>query len=213
MIPSLSSSASVSVSAYATASANASAGQRPPVAPSTEIAESGRSDAGSTTSPSSSSSTAGQLTAEQRQQIQQLVAIDRKVRDHEQAHLAAAADLARSGASFGYATGPDNRQYAVSGEVSIDVSPARTPQETIAKAQRIRAAALAPADPSSQDGRVAALAGRMESEARIELARLAQEESATAGSRQGDAATQAYRAIAGAETIPLAPGSGLNLFA
>lgn len=209
MIPSLSSSASVS--AYAAASANASAGQRPPVAPSTEVAESGRSDAGSTTSPSSS--TAGQLTAEQRQQIQQLVAIDRKVRDHEQAHLAAAADLARSGASFGYATGPDNRQYAVSGEVSIDVSPARTPQETIAKAQRIRAAALAPADPSSQDGRVAALAGRMESEARIELARLAQEESATAGSRQGDAATQAYRAIAGAETIPLAPGSGLNLFA
>ena len=210
MIPSLSSSASVS--AYAAASANASAGQRPPVVPPTDSAEPGKADAGSTTSPSASS-TAGQLTAEQRQQIQQLVAIDRKVRDHEQAHLAAAADLARSGASFGYATGPDNRQYAVSGEVSIDVSPARTPQETIAKAQRIRAAALAPADPSSQDSRVAALAGRMESEARIELARLAQEESATAGSRQGDAATQANRAIAGAETIPLAPGSGLNLFA
>ena len=211
MIPSLSNSASVS--SYAAASANASAGQRPPVAPSTEIAGSGRSDAGSTTSPSSSSSTAGQLTAEQRQQIQQLVAIDRKVRDHEQAHLAAAADLARSGASFGYTTGPDNQQYAVSGEVSIDVSPARTPQETIAKAQRIRAAALAPADPSSQDSRVAALAGRMESEARIELARLAQEESMTAGSSQGDAARRAYQVIDGTGTVPSAPGSGLDLFA
>ena len=209
MIPSLSNSASVS--SYAAASANASAGQRPPVAPSTEIAGSGRSDAGSTTSPSSS--TAGQLTAEQRQQIQQLVAIDRKVRDHEQAHLAAAADLARSGASFGYTTGPDNQQYAVSGEVSIDVSPARTPQETIAKAQRIRAAALAPADPSSQDSRVAALAGRMESEARIELARLAQEESMTAGSSQGDAARRAYQVIDGTGTVPSAPGSGLDLFA
>ena len=75
------------------------------------------------------------------------------------------------------------------------------------------AAALAPADPSSQDSRVAALAGRMESEARIELARLAQEETMTAGSSQGDAARRAYQVIDGTGTVPSAPGSGLDLFA
>ena len=55
-------------------------------------------------------------------------------------------------------------------EVSIDVSPGRTPEETIPKAQHIRATALAPADPSPQDRSVAATASRMEGEARIELA-------------------------------------------
>lgn len=113
---------------------------------------------------------ATELTLEQQQLVQQLVQTDRKVRSHEQAHLSVAADLVRGGATFTYQTGPDRRQYAVSGEVSIDVSPARTPADTITKAQRIRAAALAPADPSAQDNRVAALASRMEFDARVALA-------------------------------------------
>ena len=207
-------SSPISSSAYAAASATALVGKRSSPVPAKDAAGAATIvDADAVSASTSSASVVAQLSAEQHQQIQQLVAIDRKVRDHEQAHLAAAADLARSGASFGYTTGPDNQQYAVSGEVSIDVSPARTPQETIAKAQRIRAAALAPADPSSQDSRVAALAGRMESEARIELARLAQEETMTAGSSQGDAARRAYQVIDGTGTVPSAPGSGLDLFA
>jgi len=78
-------------------------------------------------------------------------------------------DLVRGGATFTYATGPDDKRYAVAGEVSIDTSPGRTPEETIPKAQHIRETALAPAEPSPQDRNVAAKAVQMESNARREL--------------------------------------------
>ncbi len=116
------------------------------------------------------------LTPEQQQQVQRLRAIDQKVRAHEQAHLSAAAGLAISGANFQYVRGPDGRQYAVAGEVSIDVSPAQTPEATIDKARRIQAAALAPADPSPQDRAVAAAAAQMAAQAQAEKLRIEREE-------------------------------------
>lgn len=85
-------------------------------------------------------------------------------------HLAAGAGLVRGGPSYTYQRGPDGQLYAVGGEVSIDTSPGRTPEETIRRAQQIRAAALAPADPSAQDRQVAAAASRMELEAHIQAA-------------------------------------------
>lgn len=103
------------------------------------------------------------------QQIRKLEEIDRKVRAHEQAHIAAAAGLSVSSANFQYTQGPDGKKYAVGGEVSIDVSEGRTPEETIDKATRIRAAALAPADPSGQDRAVAAMATQMQAAAQVEL--------------------------------------------
>ena len=69
----------------------------------------------------------------------------------EQAHLSVGADLIRGGPSYSYQTGPDGKRYAVAGEVQIDTSEARQPEDTIPRAQHIRATALAPADPSSQD--------------------------------------------------------------
>jgi len=55
--------------------------------------------------------------------------------------------------------------------VSIDTSPERDdPEATINKAQRIQAAALAPAQPSDADRAVAAAAAQMASSARAELA-------------------------------------------
>ncbi len=101
--------------------------------------------------------------------LRKLRARDAEVRSHEAAHLAAAGSLAGGGASFTLQTGPDGRIYAVGGEVSIDTSKGRTPEETIAKANQIRAAALAPAAPSGQDLKVAAAASRMESAAMQEL--------------------------------------------
>lgn len=112
-----------------------------------------------------------QLSEEEQRQVQRLKTTDQKVRLHEQAHLAQAAGLSVGGASFQYVRGPDGRQYAVAGEVQIDVSPEATPEETIDKAQRIRAAALAPADPSPADRAVAAAAAQMEAQARAEIAR------------------------------------------
>ena len=110
---------------------------------------------------------------------------DRVVRAHEAAHVAAAGGLVTRGASFSYQTGPDGQRYAVGGEVGIDVSPGRTPEETLAKAERIRAAALAPADPSPQDRQVAARADRMASEARLEIA--TRTESRSTGGRVAEA--------------------------
>lgn len=102
--------------------------------------------------------------------IDELKKTDRAVRAHEQAHLAAAAGLAVSGATFSYRRGPDGQQYAVGGEVSIDASPGRTPEETVDKAERIQAAAIAPADPSAQDRAVAARAAQMKLQAQLEIA-------------------------------------------
>ena len=104
--------------------------------------------------------------------IQQLSARDREVRTHEQAHVAASGGLAQGGPSFQFTRGPDGRLYATSGAVAIDVSPvANDPHATIEKAQQIRRAALAPANPSQADQAVAARATAMATEARVELQR------------------------------------------
>lgn len=107
---------------------------------------------------------------EERKEIEQLKSRDREVRAHEQAHLAAAGSLATSGANYTYQRGPDGVNYAVGGDVKIDTSPGDTPEDTIRRAQIIRAAAMAPAEPSGQDRAVAAQAASMEADARAELA-------------------------------------------
>jgi len=110
------------------------------------------------------------LTESEQKEVDDLKLRDKEVRAHEAAHKAAAGSLSMGAASFEYQTGPDNKRYAVGGEVSIDVSKvADNPQATIEKAQQISRAANAPADPSSQDRQVAAKAGQMEAAARKEL--------------------------------------------
>jgi hypothetical protein len=117
--------------------------------------------------------------------IAQLRARDAEVRAHEHAHIAAAGGVAVAGASYSYVRGPDGKLYAVGGEVSIDTSPVPgNPEQTIAKSQKIRRAALAPANPSAQDMRVAARAVQMEQEARAELRKQEQEEKAEAAEKQ-----------------------------
>ena len=105
-----------------------------------------------------------QKQAEQ-EQINKLSATDRAVRAHESAHMAAAAGLAVSGPTFEYERGPDGRMYAVAGEVHIEISGGGSPEETLAKARQIRAAALAPGDPSAQDMAVANQVAQLENEA------------------------------------------------
>ncbi len=101
--------------------------------------------------------------------IGKLKARDREVRAHEAAHVAVGGSVVRSGARLSYAKGPDGVQYATGGEVSIDTSKANSPEATVAKAERIRRAALAPAQPSAQDRAIAAQASRMEMQARQEI--------------------------------------------
>lgn len=123
------------------------------------------------------------VSAKDRTVIAELQKTDREVRAHEAAHLAAAGGLAR-GVNFSYVTGPDGRQYAVAGEVQLDVSPESDPEATLRKAEQIRAAANAPANPSGQDRQVAAQAAQMALAAQQEIAerRRAQQDDARAGS-------------------------------
>jgi SprA family protein len=111
-----------------------------------------------------------QRSPQELQQIQELKARDRVVRAHEAAHVAAGAGIVKGGATFSYQRGPDGVQYAIGGEVQIDTSKvAGDPQATAQKAEKIRAAALAPAQPSSTDQAVAARAAQMAIEARAEI--------------------------------------------
>lgn len=101
-------------------------------------------------------------------QVRELASRDREVRSHEQAHAAIGGVFAGA-PSYHFERGPDGVSYAVGGEVPIDTSSAATPELTIAKAQTVKRAALAPAEPSPQDRRVAQEAVQLEAEARREL--------------------------------------------
>lgn len=124
-------------------------------------------------SPTAKSAQTGRaLSEDEQREVAELAKRDREVRSHEQAHMAAAGSLAKGGPTYEYKRGPDGKQYATSGEVQIDSQPTSgNPEAAIAKAQQIRRAALAPADPSGQDRAVAAQAAAMERDARAKLAK------------------------------------------
>ncbi len=119
----------------------------------------------------SSQSSASGLTEEEQAVVREMKQTDAKVRAHEMAHLAAGGQFA-TGPSYEFQKGPDGGLYAVAGEVNIDTSPIPgDPQGTIAKANQIRAAALAPGDPSAQDRSVANAAAQMAAKASVEAAK------------------------------------------
>jgi hypothetical protein len=119
----------------------------------------------------------GQRSAEVASELSQLKARDSEVRSHEAAHMAAGGRYVTGGASYTYQKGPDGGQYAVGGEVGIDTSPVPgKPEETVQKMRTIRAAALAPSDPSAADLSVAAAAAEAEAAALAEIAQARIEE-------------------------------------
>jgi hypothetical protein len=117
-----------------------------------------------------------ELDVEQQREVDQLKQTDQEVKSHESAHMAAGAGLVVGGASYQYQRGPDGKMYAVGGEVKIDTSREKDPEDTIRKMQQVKMAALAPSQPSGQDRSVAARASQIEAEARIELTKKKAEE-------------------------------------
>ncbi|MBI1390040.1 MAG: hypothetical protein GC154_16485 [bacterium] len=109
-----------------------------------------------------------ELSDADKQKVEKLEKRDQHVRNHEQQHKAQAGAYGGS-IQYDYEVGPDGRTYAVGGEVNVDTSREATPEETIAKAQKLKRSADAPSDPSSADRSVASKAQRMEAEARREL--------------------------------------------
>ena len=124
------------------------------------------------------------LSPEELKQISQLKQRDAEVRAHEQAHISASGGYALGGATYSYQTGPDNRRYAIGGEVKLDTSPLKDPEATIAKMAIIRRAALAPAEPSAQDRRVALYATQEQNKAQLELMELLQSQQQQQGTVQ-----------------------------
>lgn len=144
-------------------------------------------------------SSAAAESPETRREIERLRETDRKVRAHELAHIAAGGGVVTGSASYEYVRGPDGKLYAVGGEVPIDATPESTPEATLAKAEAIRRAALAPADPSGTDRQVAAQAAAMAAEARAQIAAQAASQDA---SPAGAAAGAAYRRVQDGSGLP-----------
>lgn len=127
-----------------------------------------RSDDSQANHQQSSGDHADSQTQSEQKAIKALEQRDKEVRTHEQAHQVTGGRYA-STPDLTMEKGPDGEQYAIGGQVEIDISPESTPDATIRKMQQVQAAALAPLEPSSQDRAVAAKAARLASEARAEL--------------------------------------------
>ena len=136
--------------------------------------------------------------AEQRQ-VESLKERDQEVRTHEQAHATIGGQYAGS-PQYDFQRGPDGQRYAIDGEVSIDISTENTPQQTIRKMQQVRAAALAPAEPSPQDLQVAAEASRIAFEARSKLAE-ERKETPAVSLENGDSASRVASEVPTLEEI------------
>ncbi|MFN3244902.1 MAG: putative metalloprotease CJM1_0395 family protein [Planctomycetota bacterium] len=102
----------------------------------------------------------------ERQMLRELEARDREVRAHEQAHQAAAGDLAVGGVAYTYQTGPDGKRYAIGGSVDIRLQSGDTPEQTVRNMERAQRAANAPSSPSGPDRAVAAKAAQYAAAAR-----------------------------------------------
>ncbi|MEF8793126.1 putative metalloprotease CJM1_0395 family protein [Thiohalorhabdus sp.] len=128
---------------------------------------------------------------QEQQRARELQARDREVRSHEAAHLATAGPYAEGGAQLQFRQGPDNRFYAVGGEVQLDTSRPEDPDKALHKAETLVQSALAPAEPSSQDLRVAAQARAMAAGARAEL-----QQEGGGGAGEANRSDSAYRRAA-----------------
>lgn len=114
------------------------------------------------------------LNDSEQRMVNDLASRDSEVRAHEAAHQAAGGGMSGA-ASYTYQQGPDGKMYAIGGEISITMKGGSTPEETIANARQIAAAAMAAGNPSPQDFSVASSAKVMEMKAQQQIARKAQD--------------------------------------
>lgn len=140
----------------------------PPAARAEGANDAGRGDRVDLSAPARAGQFGDDLSKEEREQVRELEKRDREVRAHEEAHQRVGGQYAGA-PSYDYQTGPDGRQYAVGGEVAIDASPIPgDPDATIEKMRVVKNAALAPAEPSGQDRKVAAQADATAQQAQAE---------------------------------------------
>ncbi len=128
----------------------AAAGRRPAGVAAGNGGSSGQSSAPSSAGPVAAK-LADQLSAAERADVANLQQRDQQVRQEEKAHAAVAGDLAGP-ITYSYQQGPDGRQYAVGGSVSIRAQTfSGDPEEAKRLSGRMAAAANAATNPSAQD--------------------------------------------------------------
>ena len=132
------------------------------------------------------------LNEAEEKQVEELKQRDREVRAHEQAHARVGGAYA-SAPTYTFQQGPDGKRYAVGGEVQIDTSKENSPEKTIQKMQIVIRAALAPAEPSSQDLKVAQQARASLSEAQAERRQQKAEEQQGSSEEDGGIVNAANR--------------------
>ena len=103
-------------------------------------------------------------------EIKALELTEKEVIVHEQAHKAVGGNVTGP-ITYTHTEGPDGKRYINGGEVSINVKEGSTPEETLKILEKVKAAALAPAEPSPQDLRVAASATAQIQQTRAEMAK------------------------------------------
>lgn len=159
-------------------------------------------------SPGATSSTGETLSKEQEAKVRDLKKRDAEVKAHEQAHAAVGGAYA-SAPQYTYTKGPDGKKYAVGGEVQIDTSPERTPEATIRKMDIVIAAALAPAEPSSQDQAVARQAQQQRQEAQQQMAQIQAQERGKPGTPEetADASSLGMNSALMAQIVAQAQGA------
>ena len=99
---------------------------------------------------------------------------------------------ARGGPTYSFEQKSDGRRYAVGGEVPIDISAEKTPEETLQKMQAGKRIASAPAEPSPADRSIAA-ATALKSQAHQEIATCAGKPSPRHGGSAGQTSDKCRR--------------------
>ncbi len=100
--------------------------------------------------------------------VRKLINWENNVKQHEQAHMAVGGGLV-STARFSYTLGPDGKRYVSGGEVSISIPSSENEEDNLNTLERVKRAALAPADPSPQDIKTAAMASALLSSTYLKL--------------------------------------------
>jgi hypothetical protein len=202
LLPARSLAPSVSPNASPDVSADITRAAQPPVASAQSLADeqsaSTREEADKTAEPSASAvekEAKGEPSPQQQRleqlEIAKLSKRDQEVRAHEQAHASVGGRYAGA-PSYSFTHGPDGKRYAVGGEVSIDSGPVpNDPEATLRKMEIVLRAALAPAEPSAQDLRIAAEAQVQITEALAELNELRREEAQAVREEQAQRAEKA----------------------
>ena|GEM_PF-3007967 len=105
------------------------------------------------------------LSREDADLLQKLKARDARVRNHEAAHLMAAGGQAHGLPTYTYQTGPDGRNYAIGGAVTLSMLKTGDAEHDARQAHAAYRAAMATGEPSAQDMQTAMQARQQASEA------------------------------------------------